>query len=273
VTSASTPDQAAVERALSAISVELGLGRGGARAPLWARERVSAVLADEARRRGLSPRALSELVVIDRPLQEALARALRVGETRFYRDPPLWEALSRLVLELAPEGGLISALSAGTSTGEEAYTLAMLIASLGRRPRVLGVDRAVDAVARGREGRYPLEAARDLPASLRRRYCSEQGGELVLGDEVRRATTLEPCDLVQRAPRGPFHLVLFRNVLLYLASPQGEAVAERLARELAPGGLLFTASSEVVRLRRAGLAAVRVEGGVVAFRGVPTPRT
>ena len=265
------PDRASVERALSAVAVELGLGRG-AEAPLWARERASAVLGEEARRRGLSPRALAELVASDRPLQEALASALRVGETRFYRDPPLWEALAGPVPELAPQGGTVSALSAGTSTGEEAYTLAMVIASLGRKPRVLGVDRSVDAVARGREGRYPLEAARDLPAPLRRRYVASQGGELVLVDEVRRAVELEPCDLVLRAPRGPFHLVLFRNVLLYLASPRGELVAERLARELDPAGLMFTASSEVARLRRAGLTAVRVEGGVVGFRARPSAR-
>ena len=71
---------------------------------------------------------------------------------------------------------------------------------------------------------------------------------------------------MRRTPRGPFHLVFFKNVLLYLAAPAGEAVAARLAAELDPTGLVFASTSEVLRLRAAGLSPVRLTPAVTAFR-------
>jgi chemotaxis protein methyltransferase CheR len=254
----------AVDLALEAAERQLGVGRGLA-APGWVRDRVLAVLDGQAARLGVTVLAAAERLKEERSAVEEIVAALRVGETRFHRDPLHWEALASAVIPSLPDAP-IAALSAGCSTGEEAYTLGMVLASAGRRFSVLGVDRSREAVAAAREAVYAADAARHLPPAYVERFCEIDGGSLRMRKELRAVVTFEACDLVSTVPRGGFLLILFRNVLLYLASPAGETVARRLVAELDPRGLLFTAASEVPRLRAAGLAPVRVGPTVTAFR-------
>jgi chemotaxis protein methyltransferase CheR len=260
--------QRAVDRTLALAERKFGLGRASG-APGWMRHRVLGVLESQAARHGVSLEAAADRIERDRTAVEELAGALRVGETRFYRDRAQWEAITARVIPSLPPGE-VRALSAGCSTGEEAYTLAMALSLAGRAFRVLGVDRFPEAIAAAREGVYSADSARDLPAEWAARFCEPEGDTIRVGAELAAHVTFEELDLVRRTPRGPFHLIVFKNVLLYLAAPIGEAVVGRLVAELDEGGLLFGASSEVPRLRKAGLRAVRVAPSVSAF-GRPAP--
>ncbi|WP_437640161.1 CheR family methyltransferase [Sorangium sp. So ce854] len=255
----------AVDLALAELERRFGLGRSLA-APGWVRERVLGVLSAVAERHGVSPLAAAERLQDDRALAEEIAGALRVGETRFYRDPIIWEAIVSSVLPRIPPDVPIAGLSAGCSTGEEAYTLAMILASAGRRFSVLGVDRAPAAIDAAREAAYSPEAAEQLPPALVQRYCEQKGGALHVCQKLRDVVSFEVCDLVHAVPSGGFQIIFFKNVLLYLAEPAGDAVARRLAAELGRGGLLFSAASEAPRLCSAGLTPVRVNAHVTAFR-------
>ncbi|WP_437878349.1 CheR family methyltransferase [Sorangium sp. So ce513] len=255
----------AVDLALAELQRRFGLGRSLA-APGWVRERVLGVLSAVAERHGVSPLATAERLHDDREVAEEIAGALRVGETRFYRDPVIWEALVSSVLTRIPPDVPIAGLSAGCSTGEEAYTLGMILASTGRRFSVLGVDRAPAAIDAAREAVYSPEAAEQLPPALVQRYCEQKGGALHVCQKLRDVVSFEVCDLVHAVPSGGFQIIFFKNVLLYLAEPAGDAVARRLAAELGQGGLLFSAASEAPRLCSAGLTPVRVNAHVTAFR-------
>ncbi|WP_437491680.1 CheR family methyltransferase [Sorangium sp. So ce1014] len=259
----------AVDLALAELERRFGLGRSLA-APGWVRERVLAVLSAVAARHGVSPLAAAERLHEDREAIEDIVSALRVGETRFYRDPIIWEAIAAAVLPRIPPDVPIAGLSAGCSTGEEAYTLGMVLASAGRRFSVLGVDRAAPAIDAAREAAYSAEAADQLPPAFVQRYCEQKGGALHVGQKLRDVVSFEVCDLVHAVPSGGFQIIFFKNVLLYLAEPAGDAVARRLAAELGPGGLLFSAASEAPRLCGAGLTAVRVNAHVTAFRAPGT---
>jgi chemotaxis protein methyltransferase CheR len=246
-----------------------GVGRSLA-APGWVRDRVFAVLTSVAARRGLSPLAAAAQLARDREAAqeiEEIVAALRVGETRFYRDPMYWEAITTSLLPRLPPEVPLAGLSAGCSTGEEAYTLGMVLASSGRRFSVLGVDRALQAIEAARKAIYSAEAADHLPPAFVTRFCELKGGALHIRRELREVVSFEVCDLVKTVPRGGFHVIFFKNVLLYLAASAGDAVARRLTAELAPRGLLFPAASEAPRLVSAGLASVRVSSQVTAFRG------
>lgn len=264
----------AVDQVLKLVEDRLGLGYRGA-APGWVRDRVLTVLQDQAKRSSVGLAEAAILLETDaRALEEVIA-ALRVGETRFYRDRPHWEALARDVLPAFPAGVKLQALSAGCSTGEEAYTLAMLFTSAHRRFHVLGVERAAAAIATAQAATYAAEAARDLPPDWVERFFEAGDRGLTVRPFVRHRVSFEQGDLVKRTPRGPFHLIFFKNVLLYLAAPAGEALAARLAGELDEHGLLFVASSEVPRVRAAGLSPVRVAPGITAFKralGAPGAR-
>lgn len=266
--SSRVPDLAAdraVDLALAEVERRFGVGRSLA-APAWVRERVLGVLHSVGSQAGLSPLAAAERLCSDRATSEEIIAALRVGETRFYRDPVTWEAIAFSLLSRLPPEVPIAGLSAGCSTGEEAYTLGMVLASAGRRFSVLGVDRAAPAIEAAREGVYSAEAAAQLPRAFVQRYCELRGDALHIRPALRDVVTFEVCDLVHTVPSGRFHIILFKNVLLYLAEPAGDTVARRLVAELDPRGLLFSAASEAPRLRGAGLTPVRINAQVTAFR-------
>jgi len=254
----------AIDLALEAAEREFGFGRAVA-APGWVRARVLNLLEGQASRRGLTLLTAAERLKRDRAAVEEIVAVLRVGETHFYRDPVTWEAIASVVIPSLPNRP-IAGLSAGCSTGEEAYTLGMVLAAAGRRFSVLGVDRSREAVEAAREATYSAEAARRLPPSYAKRYCEFQGGVLRVSKELRAVVTFEVCDVVSQVPSGGFHIILFKNVLLYLASPAGEEVARRLVAELDPRGVLLTAASEVPRLCSAGIGAVRIGPNVTGFR-------
>ena len=264
----------AIDLALGLAEELFGFGSSGA-TPGWVRDRVRRYLEQQAKKSGSSMNDVAARLLADRKAVEEIVASLRVGETRFYRDKAQWEALERMLDKLFPDDVELSVLSAGCSTGEEAYTMGMLLTAARRRFRVLGVDRSPEAIAVAREATYGRESVVDIPPSWVTRFCDEQGGRLRVGMLVRNAVAFEECDLVKRVPSGPFHIIVFKNVLLYLGSAAGSQVATRLAAELEDDGLLLPAASEVLRVRSMGLTPIRMTSGVTAFRpsrrpGAPT---
>ncbi len=255
----------AVDLALSLAEEMFGVGSSGA-TPAWVRDRVRRYLDVTAKKDGVSIIDVASRLLEHRSAVEEIVASLRVGETRFYRDPAQWTALEENLDKLFPQDLPLSVLSAGCSTGEEAYTIGMLLTAARRRFKVLGVDRSASAIAVARDATYPLEAAKDLPPTFAERYCDEHRGRLRIGMLIRNSVEFEVFDLVKRVPQGPFHLIFFKNVLLYLTEPAGEQVATRLANELAAGGILIAAASEVLRLRSMGLVSHRMAHGVTALR-------
>jgi chemotaxis protein methyltransferase CheR len=257
--------QRAIDVALRFAQARFGLGCGSS-SPVWVRDRVLTVLQARAEQEGVPLEDAARSLAQDRSAIDELERALRVGETRFCRDPNQWKAIEQSVVKSFPARLDINVLCAGCSTGEEAYTAAMVLRMARRSFQILGVDRSASAIAKAKKALYAPEVARDLPPAYVTRFCelSEEG--LRVRSVITEFVSFKECDLVHAIPPGPFHLIFFKNVLLYLAEPSGEEVAARLIAELDESGLLFPAASEVLRLREAGLASVRVAPGVTAFK-------
>jgi len=252
-----------IDRVLTVAEHRFGLRTVGG--PGWVRDRVGAFVDGYVERHGGSWVSVVERMTVDRESMNELVASLRVGETRFLRDAAQWDAIVQHVCGLVPTGVAIKALSAGCSTGEEAYTLAMLLAEKARLFQIIGCDRSFEAMQVARTGKYSAEALREVPPVLVERYFEHDGAVLSVRAPLRAQVSFEARDLVVRVPRGPFHVILFKNVLLYLAEPMGSHVATRLARELSDSGVLFSAASEVVRLS-AILDPKRIAPGVIAFR-------
>lgn len=248
---------------LEVAETRFGLGTTGA--PPWVRERVGAFLDGYMARRPVFWGALVERVTADQTAMNKMVGSLRVGETRFFRDAPQWSAIVEHACAQVPVAAPIAALSAGCSTGEEAYTLAFLFAEKGRRFEILGVDRSREAIGVACQGTYPQKAVRELPPALVEQYFEPDAGGLRVRASIRTHVSFDVRDLVARVPRGPFHIILFKNVMLYLAEPFGTQVASRLAAELADNGLLFSSASEIVRLSSA-LEPRRLTPALTAFR-------
>ncbi|MGP8245433.1 MAG: CheR family methyltransferase [Bryobacteraceae bacterium] len=189
----------------------------------------------------------------DLSLRQQVVEAMTTNETFFFRETSQYEALKSTVLpELVQERQLlrkISVWSAAASTGQEAYSLAMLLLEMGLGNwdiSIVGTDLSAAVLQRARAGRYlQIEVNRGLPAPLLVKYFKREGLEWQLLDEVRRMVRFEREDLRRdTSAMGPFDLVFCRNVLIYFDVPTKRSILSRIRRCLAPGGHLLLGGSE-----------------------------
>jgi chemotaxis methyl-accepting protein methylase len=179
---------------------------------------------------------------------ERLIDTLLIATSAFFRDPATFAALADTVIPRRAQGGApVRAWVAGSATGEEAWTLAMLLAehapSLDGRFEVFASDVSVRALEIARRGAYPAARADEVPARYRG-YLTGRGDEIVVADRLRERVTFCHHDLLGPTLAPPeavlarFDLVLCRNVLIYLGDRLQERLCARLASALAPGGVL-----------------------------------
>lgn len=188
---------------------------------------------------------------------ELLLECLTIKVSRFFRDEAVFALLRRSALpdltSRAPGKGLLC-WSAGCGNGEEAYSLALLLAELqdaeaARRSRVYGSDIDGRALQKARRGRYTRPVLQELPAELLRCYFTPdaQGSCYDLRDRVRSRVRFVQHDLTQtdRAPDGRrFGLICCRNTLIYFQRPVQQRVLRLLYTSLAPGGYLCLGEAE-----------------------------
>ncbi len=194
---------------------------------------------------------LSRLLADPHEVGELVAR-LTIKVSRFYRNPHHVEAVVAALARLAAAGDRpLRAWSAGCGRGEEAYTLAILLAELGQPSvagQVIGSDVDPAALGAATAARYPDEALVDLPPRLRARHLQAGGpGEpLVVREGIRARVRLLAHDLTTTPapPEDGFDLVACRNTLIYFR-PEVQARVERvLLRGLRLGGLLWLGEAE-----------------------------
>lgn len=185
---------------------------------------------------------------------DALLERLTVHVTEFFRDPEVFESFRKNVLpdlERRFLGETLRLWSAGCSTGEEPYSLALLLAGgePERRFRILASDVDPQSVRRARAGEYPAEALRRLPETARRRWFEETGGKVRIRPEIRSSVRFEVQDvLADRAParEGSFHAIFCRNLLIYLTPTQHQVLYRRFHRALKREGYLVLGRTEAL---------------------------
>lgn len=190
----------------------------------------------------------------------ALAERLTVGETYFFRHGEQFEAMAEVAIPerlraLGPFRRL-RLLSAGCASGEEAYTLAMLVRERlpGRsacQADVQGVDINAAALSKAARGAYSTWSLRETPAAIRGRYFRADGQTHVLDPCIRSAVTFTEGNLLDPDPRdlppGAFDIVFCRNVLIYFGDGAIRTAVAHLTELLAPGGFLFLGHAENLR--------------------------
>jgi chemotaxis protein methyltransferase CheR len=218
---------------------------------------------------------------------DELVEAVRVGETRFFRHRSQVDALVNVVAPAVAARGRrsVRVWSAGCASGEEPYTLAMVLSRElpEHNVQVIATDVSEDALAVAARGRYPRAAMQHVPEEWR--SCFEEVGEdeVKVKAEIAKKVSFEQQNLLDaEAPRGCL-VVWCRNVLIYFASDARRKVVAKLVGAMESGGWLFVGYSEQLRevaeleAVKAGDATVYVKRGVLAARtpvsGVPTVAT
>ncbi len=183
----------------------------------------------------------------------ALLRDLLIGVTHFFRDQGAFAALEANVPQLfAGKNGAdqVRVWVAGCSTGEEAYTIAMLLcehaASLDHPPslQIFATDIDESAIANAREGFYPLTIEADVSQERLRRFFSNHNAGYRVRKELRELILFAPHDVLRDSPFSRLDLVTCRNLLIYLKPDAQHRVLDIFHFALRPGGLLFLGDSE-----------------------------
>lgn len=202
-------------------------------------------------------------------LRRALVEELLVGETYFFRDGHPFEALRSVILPAllaarSPDRPL-SVWCAAASTGQEPYSLAILLAEafpelLPGSVRLLATDLSDTHLARARAGWYSdIEVARGLPEALRTRYTQREGEGWRMHESLRRRIDFEQLNLIRSWPPLPMmDLVLMRNVLVYFDQTTRAAILQKLRRVMRPGGYLLLGTAETLVEAVAGFTLLRV---------------
>jgi two-component system, chemotaxis family, CheB/CheR fusion protein len=182
-----------------------------------------------------------------------LLNTLLINVTEFFRDPPAWEILRYEILppmlKRVKPGHSFRAWSAGCASGEEPYSIAMLLADhFGPRiedydVKIYATDIDEDALSTARRGEYSVDAVRRLRPEWREKYFHGKG-LLRVNREIRRLIIFGRSNLGQDAPISHVNLLVCRNVLIYFDSDLQKQILGRLHYALEPGGILFLGKSE-----------------------------
>ena len=208
------------------------------------------------RQEGLS--SLNDLCALLRataspPVRRQVVEALTTNETLFFRDAMVFEALQRNIfpemIRLRAQSKTLRIWSAASSSGQEAYSIAMLLFEMGLSDwnlRIVGADLNEKILERARGGRYTqLEVNRGLPVNYLMKYFRRKGLEWEIAEAVRSRVEFRQLDLRQNiAKLGKFDLVLCRNVLIYFDVPTKREILRQVRSILAPDGLLLLGAAE-----------------------------
>ena len=189
---------------------------------------------------------------------DLLFRELLIGVTSFFRDPEEWDllrykALPKLLAE-QPDGSTLRAWSAGCSTGEEAYSLAIIFEEVRDKLeskskynlQIFATDLDEDAIGLARQGFYPVNIATQVSSDrLKRFFIQEESGYRVK-KEIREMVTFATQNIVMDPPFTKLNILVCRNLLIYLEPELQKRLLQIFHYSLKPAGLLFLGSAETV---------------------------
>jgi chemotaxis protein methyltransferase CheR len=214
------------------------------------------------------------------PLIREVVEAMTTNESFFFRDDKPFQhfrvqALPRL-LAARPPGATIRIWSAAASSGQEAYSLAMILAEskaqLGaRKVEIVGTDIAHEPLSRAREGQYTqFEVQRGLPVQYLMKYFKKEEPHWRLSPTIRQMAQFREYNLLgDLRPLGRFDIVFCRNVLIYFDQSTKTKVLEAMAAQMPPDGMLYLGGAETVLGITSRFAPLQGERGVYGVAGAP----
>ncbi|GGL64596.1 chemotaxis protein CheB [Wenxinia marina] len=192
--------------------------------------------------------------------RQALVRDLLIGVTRFFRDPEAWETFETravdAVIERARDGDALRAWVAGCATGEEAYTMAIVILerieASGKAidPLIFATDLNGDAIEAARIGRYPAASVAEMSPERIDRWFRREGDHVKVRDMLRDRLIFAEQNAISDPPFSSLDIISCRNLMIYLGVEAQRRVMETFHFALREDGLLFLGLSETIERTR-----------------------
>ena len=189
---------------------------------------------------------------------EILAQELLIGVTRFFRDSEAWDTLQKEVLpeliKSKPGQSVVRVWVVGCSTGEEAYSMAIVLHELLEeqqrrgdvRVQIFATDLDQEAIETARSGRYPSNIAMDVSSQRLDRFFSPEGDDYRIRQEIRETVIFAPQNVISDPPFTHMDILSCRNLLIYLSPELQKKLIPLFYVALDPGGILFLGTAETI---------------------------
>lgn len=174
---------------------------------------------------------------------------MTINVSEFWRNPNRWEILEKqFVPEMLKGTRRPKVWSAACSTGEEPYTLAMILAEQGKGAdiQLLATDIDEGALEKAKKGVYPDRSIRDVPASYLKKYFRQEQLTFCVTDDLKRMIRFQKQNLLVDQFEEGFDLIVCRNVMIYFTEEAKHLLYHKFAKALKPGGILFVGSTEQI---------------------------
>lgn len=174
---------------------------------------------------------------------------MTINVSEFYRNAKRWEVLEEKILPmLLKKSARPKVWSAACSTGEEPYTLAMILSKFMplSQVSVLATDLDDNAIARAKVGSYPERSLQEVPADMKNKYFSKEGIHYSISEDIKKAVVFKKQNLLADRFETGFDLIVCRNVLIYFTEEAKDELYKKFSNALKPGGIFFVGSTEQI---------------------------
>lgn len=186
----------------------------------------------------------------DKKLFEEFINYLTINVSEFYRNPQLWEVLEKEILpeQIAKFGTGLKIWSAACSTGDEPYSLVMLLSKFMplSKIRILATDIDEQVMEKAKLGIYSANSLSGLPREFKSKYFTAVGGSFKISDEIKRCVDFKKHNLLKDEYPSNCHLIVCRNVLIYFTEEAKREIYSRFNKSLVRQGTLFVGSTEQI---------------------------
>ncbi|WP_308640017.1 CheR family methyltransferase [Paenibacillus silvisoli] len=186
----------------------------------------------------------------DKKLMNEFLDRMTINVSEFWRNPSRWDAMEKKFLpEMIRNHSRVKIWSAACSTGEEPYTLSMIISELGAQDRtsILATDLDNIVLQKAAQGIYQDRSIRDVPRNYLNKYFSKQDGDnLAVNPQLKRNITFKQQNLLHDTFDTGFDVIVCRNVMIYFTEEAKHMLYHKFSKALKPGGLLFVGSTEQI---------------------------
>ena len=185
----------------------------------------------------------------DRELMDEFLDRMTINVSEFYRNPKRWDVLDRKIIPLLmEESRRLKVWSAACSTGEEPYSLAMVLSKHMplRDVRIEATDLDEGALERAKVGLYNERAVKDVPRDMLSLYFIKEGTHYQVADEIKRTVTFRQHNLLEDRYGFGYDLIVCRNVMIYFTEEAKDQIYHEFAKALRLGGVLFVGSTEQI---------------------------
>ncbi|WP_079709698.1 CheR family methyltransferase [Paraliobacillus ryukyuensis] len=185
----------------------------------------------------------------DQALMEEFLDKMTINVSEFYRNSGRWEVLEKKILpDLLQNNRKLKIWSAACSTGDEPYTLAMMLSQYVDLSQVsiLATDIDDRILDRAKQGIYSDRALKEVPNNLKKKFFTQQDNAYVIDDKVKRAITFKKHNLLSDPYPNNFDLIVCRNVMIYFTEEAKAAIYHKFNQSLNDDGVFFVGSTEQI---------------------------